>query len=131
MKRLALFVAGVLLFTGYKIRCVGRTDDMLIVKGVNVFPASVKAIIERLHPRTTGQFRIVLDGPPPRVKPPLRIRVEAGRDVVREHAAALAEELGVLMHGELKIRSDIEIVPAGTLPRVTYKSQVLEYPGAR
>jgi phenylacetate-CoA ligase len=40
--------------TSFKLRCIGRTDDMLIVLGVNVFPSAIRDIISSLHPRTTG-----------------------------------------------------------------------------
>jgi phenylacetate-CoA ligase len=63
--------------TGPRLTCVGRTDDMLIVAGVNVWPSAVKDVVTALHPRTTGAVEILLAGPPPRVEPPLRLRVEA------------------------------------------------------
>ena len=37
--------------TGPRLVCVGRTDDMLIVAGVNVWPSAVKEVVEELHPR--------------------------------------------------------------------------------
>ncbi len=53
--------------TGFKLRCIGRTDDMLIVLGVNVFPSAVKDVISSFHPRTTGEIQIVLHQPGPKV----------------------------------------------------------------
>ena len=32
------------------IRCIGRTDDMLIVLGVNVFPSAIRDVVQALHP---------------------------------------------------------------------------------
>ena len=50
--------------TGPRIRCIGRTDDMLIVRGVNVFPSAVREVVERVraareraHPRQAGRRR--------------------------------------------------------------------------
>ena len=44
--------------TGPRVRCIGRTDDMLIVRGVNVFPSAVREVVsafvpagQRQHPR--------------------------------------------------------------------------------
>ena len=31
--------------TGPRVRCLGRTDDMLIVRGVNVFPSAVRDVV--------------------------------------------------------------------------------------
>src|SRR6202158_6276084 len=64
--------------TGFKLRCVGRTDDMLIVLGVNVFPSAVQDVVSSLCPRTTGEMQILLDEPGPGVKPPLKVRAEFG-----------------------------------------------------
>lgn len=44
-----------------RIRCFGRTDDMLIVRGVNVWPAAVRDTIASFHPRVTGAMRILAD----------------------------------------------------------------------
>jgi phenylacetate-CoA ligase len=58
--------------TGYRVTYKGRTDDMLIVKGVNVFPSAVKDVVSKFIPETTGNIRIVVskDEPLPRVTPP-------------------------------------------------------------
>ena len=77
---------------GIRFAIVGRTDDMLTVKGVNVYPQAIANVIARLQPRVTGVFRIVLDAPGPRVEPPLRIRLEhAG--LGEEALAAVEKEL--------------------------------------
>src|SRR5439155_168942 len=66
---------------GPRIRVLGRTDDLLIVKGVKIYPAAVKNLVQELVPLASGAFRIVLDAPPPRVEPPLRMVVERGEGV--------------------------------------------------
>ena len=66
---------------GLRVRVLGRTDDLLIVKGVKIYPAAVKNVVQELVPLASGAFRIVLDAPPPRVEPPLRLTVERGETV--------------------------------------------------
>jgi len=61
---------------GIRFKIVGRADEMLIVKGVNVYPGAIKNAIEKFFPRTTGALRILLDRPGPLVSPPLKIRLE-------------------------------------------------------
>ena len=39
--------------TGPRVRCIGRTDDMLIVRGVNVFPSAVREVVSAV--RAAGQ----------------------------------------------------------------------------
>ncbi|HVL36688.1 MAG TPA: phenylacetate--CoA ligase family protein, partial [Burkholderiales bacterium] len=41
-----------------RVRCIGRTDDMLIVRGVNVFPSAVREVVARFQPRVTGAIQI-------------------------------------------------------------------------
>jgi phenylacetate-CoA ligase len=62
--------------TSFRVRCIGRTDDMLIVLGVNVFPSAIKDVIASFRPRTTGDMWILLDKPGPSMQPPLRIQAE-------------------------------------------------------
>ena len=47
--------------TGFRYKVVGRTDDMLKVKGVMVYPAAIDGVINSFAPRVTGEFRIVLE----------------------------------------------------------------------
>jgi phenylacetate-CoA ligase len=54
---------------------------MLKVKGVTVCPAAIRGVINGFLPRLTGAFRIVLKVPPPRVLPPLELRVEHGKEM--------------------------------------------------
>ena len=43
--------------TSFKLRCVGRTDDMLIVLGVNVFPSAIKDVVTRFYPGRPERYR--------------------------------------------------------------------------
>ena len=38
-----------------RVRCLGRTDDMLIVRGVNVFPSAVREVVSAFAPAVSGQ----------------------------------------------------------------------------
>ena len=40
--------------TGPRVRCIGRTDDMLIVRGVNVFPSAVREVVGALRARASA-----------------------------------------------------------------------------
>lgn len=110
--------------TGFKLRCIGRTDDMLIVLGVNVFPSAVKDVVSSFHPRTTGEIQIVLHEPGPKVAPPL--------NVVAEYADTCADLPGLKREIEGKIKAtltvnaSLDLVPAGTLPRYEMKGQLIK-----
>ena len=44
--------------TGPRVRCIGRTDDMLIVRGVNVFPSAIREVVGAFAPSVSGHIRI-------------------------------------------------------------------------
>jgi phenylacetate-CoA ligase len=111
--------------TGARIRCVGRTDDMLIVAGVNVWPSAVSDVVSGLHPQLTGALQIVLSTPPPRVDPPLRIQVEHGPEA--GDLASLKEEVERRLRDKLVVGADVEVVAPGTLPRFEMKAQLLRH----
>ena len=112
--------------SGFRYKIVGRADDMLKVKGVPVYPAAIQGVINGFVPRVTGAFRIVLDAPPPRVGPPLKLKIEFGRDTREEEFPELEKELNAKMHSLLKIRPAITWVEPDTLVRAVKKTQLLE-----
>jgi len=112
--------------TGLRIRMVGRIDDMLKVKGVMVYPAAVDNVITSFVPRVTGEFRIVLDEAPPRVTPPLKLKVEFGENFPESELDVLAGEIGEKMHRLLKIRPKIHWIRPKTLERSTHKTRFIE-----
>jgi len=112
--------------TGFRYKIVGRTDDMLKVKGVMVYPAQIKSVVESFTPRTTGEFRILLDEPPPRVVPPLKLRIEFGEGVTEQEREQLKREVEEKMHQAVKIRPKIEWIEPRTLERSDKKTQYIE-----
>ena len=112
--------------TGFRYRIVGRTDDMLKVKGVIVYPAAVSGVLESFAPRLSGQFRIILTEKPPLVIPPLKIKIEMGKDFPEDNLEALEAELLEAFHSRMKIRPEILWQKTGELERSTYKGQKFE-----
>jgi phenylacetate-CoA ligase len=112
--------------SGFRYKIVGRVDDMLKVKGVMVYPDMIRKVIESFVPRVTGQFRIVLDEPPPRVVPPLKLKVEHGADIPENKLEGLASEIAEAMSKDIKIRPEIIWVSPNELERSTYKGKVFE-----
>lgn len=109
--------------TSFKLRCVGRTDDMLIVLGVNVFPSAVRDVVSSFYPRTTGEVQILLGEPGPAVKPPLKVVAEQNGDL---DAVGLQKEVERKIKAVLNVPAAVELVPAGTLPRFEMKGQLVK-----
>ncbi|MGA3092018.1 MAG: hypothetical protein ABSD75_25710 [Terriglobales bacterium] len=110
--------------TGFKVRCIGRADDMLIVLGVNVFPSAIKDVISSFYPATTGEIQIVLDRPGPGVTPPLKVVAECCGEPAASAELKLAIERKI--KATLSIPASVEAVRAGTLPRYEMKGQLVK-----
>lgn len=110
--------------TGFGIRVFGRTDDMIIVQGVNVYPAAVRDTVASLVPRTTDAIEIQLHSPPPEGwNPPIHIKVEYGKEAA--DLDQLKKEIEALIREKLIIRANVELVPLGTLPKYEYKAKLV------
>ncbi|MDA0785370.1 MAG: AMP-binding protein [Proteobacteria bacterium] len=111
--------------TGPRIRCIGRTDDMLIVRGVNVFPSALREVVSLFRPDVSG---IMLVRPIKRgvqQLPPLPIHVEAAEGSTP--GAGLAEAIEKAIRDALIVTTKVEIVPFGSLPRTDYKTRLVDY----
>jgi len=112
--------------SGFRYKIVGRADDMLKVKGIPVYPAAIEGVIHSFPEKLTGAFRIVLDEPPPRVVPPLKLKIEHGAGVREQDLPGLEKELLERMHRLLKIRPAITWLAPDSLERAVKKTQLLE-----
>lgn len=97
---------------------------MLKVKGVMVYPLAIETVVKSFVPHVTGEFRIVLDEPPPRVVPPLRLKIERG--VEAGDMDQLEADIIEAMQKAVKIRPAIEWISPDTLERSTKKTQLIE-----
>ena len=115
--------------TGPRIRCVGRTDDMLIVRGVNLFPSALRSVLKEFTPDVSGLIQVRPRQQGVRQTLPLRVVVELG-----EHSPTAPGHLQQRIVDEVKSRllvaTDIQLVPYGTLPREVYKSRLIDYSDA-
>jgi phenylacetate-CoA ligase len=100
--------------TSFRFRVLGRSDDMLIVKGVNVFPISIQTVLMQFAPRVTGEFRIVIDRPPP-IDYPVPLTVEIDRDVPIADHEALTRDVEARLKAELNFTAAVALVPPGDI----------------
>jgi phenylacetate-CoA ligase len=89
---------------------LGRADDLMILRGVNVYPTAVEAVVREFG---IGEFRMVRTRRAAMEE--LAVEVEAGEPTAREVADALRLRLGV--------RIETRAVPAGSLPRFELKAR--------
>ena len=107
----------------FRMRVLGRRDDMFIVRGVNVYPTAVLAVIGAFRPRVTGRARIVRTGSAVSVEPPVPVEVE----VPAEHAAdaGLAAEIEDAVRSALTFRCTIALVTEADFGDVGYKTRLV------
>jgi phenylacetate-CoA ligase len=100
--------------TSFRFRILGRSDDMFIVKGVNVFPLAIQASLLGIAPRVTGEFRVDIDRPPP-IDYPVPLAVEVARDVPAARHEELAREVVSLLQRENNFTASVTLVEAGSI----------------
>lgn len=110
--------------TGFGIRIIGRTDDLLIVQGMNVYPAAVRDVVASFAPATNGVIEIQLhEAPPAGWAPPVHIKAEVTAGVA--DPAALAAAIEARLREKLIFRARLELVPEMALPRYEYKAKLV------
>lgn len=101
---------------------LGRADDMVIVRGVNVFPSAIEEVVRRFT--EVDEFRVEIATVREMTELSVVVEVDEqrhGEAGVQRVVAALADEL----HRALSLRVPCRAVPAGTLPRFELKARRL------
>ena len=109
---------------GIRIRCVGRTDDMLIVRGVNVFPSAIRDVVGTFAPQVSGAVLVRPSSPGPKQEPPLPVQVEVAAASTGD--PALAAAIRDAIREALVVQTEVELVAFGSLNRSEYKSRLVD-----
>jgi len=105
--------------TSLRARCIGRTDDMLIVRGVNVFPSAIREVVARFQPRVTGAILVQPRSRGVKQEPPLPVLVEGDPE--------MAERISAEIRAALTFTPQVRMVPPQSLPRSDYKSRLVDF----
>jgi phenylacetate-CoA ligase len=110
-------------------RIVGRTDDMLIIRGVNVFPSQIEAALMRI-PELSPHYQLVITRE--KTLDELEVRVEVSDEFFRliggeilvdeahqaDHAVHdLRRRVGERLRGALNLSTTVRLLPPGGAPR--------------
>ncbi len=107
--------------TSIRFRILGRSDDMLHVRGINVFPTGVGNMLALLSDQLSGEFQIIVDHPPPHQY--LRVRVELAQTLEPDQVGELPQQIKQALREQLNFRAEPELVLYGTLPRTEQKAR--------
>jgi len=98
---------------------------MLIVRGVNVFPAAVREVVSAFAPRVSGQILVKPQAPGVKQEPPLPVIVELAQGATAD--ASLGEAIREKLRSVLVVQTRVDLVPWGSLRRSEYKSKLVEH----
>jgi phenylacetate-CoA ligase len=93
---------------------LGRADDMITIRGINVFPSAIENIVRR-HSQIV-EFAIEVHRRREMHELRLKVEIEGSPDGV-------IEQLGNDIHNDLRVRATIEHAEAGSLPRFDLKAR--------
>ncbi len=97
--------------TGMRFRVVGRSDDMVVVRGLNLFPTMVAAVVGRFA-ELSGDYRIVLDGGPPYAFLPVQVELARGQGAAEGLEARIEE---AIKH-DLGATAKVVVLPENSFP---------------
>ena len=109
---------------GQKIaRLFGRSDDMLTVRGINVFPSQIEHVLKNI-PEVGDQFMVYID----RINhlDEMTIDVEVNKHILSGELSDLARlqnKIGKALHETLSLRAAVQLVEPGSLPRFEGKAK--------
>ncbi len=100
-------------------RIMGRSDDMLIIRGVNVFPSQVEHVLMKIK-GMGEQYQIIVDRD---ILDKLMIKAEVSEKGVEMDRVALQKKVQDELAAVLNVGARVELVDPGTLPRTPGKAQ--------
>ena len=108
-----------------KIRCIGRADDLLIFKAMNVYPSAIRdVVLKHFEKHLTGQMQVVKDHPQ-QVRFDTAIPVDIEFSSPENQPAGLKQQIEKKVRDTLNIRIDANLVPPNTIQRTQYKSPLI------
>ncbi len=105
-------------------RLLGRADDMLIVRGINVFPSQIEDVIVKI-PEITEHFQVILDRNK-KMLDEITVKVEITENAFTGELSDLAElqkHVEDELQSVLNIRTNVELAEKGSIPRTEGKSK--------
>ena len=104
-------------------RILGRTDDMLIIRGINVFPSQVESVLMNI-PEVGDHWEIMVDRKGPLDMMTVRVELtETGFSDKIGDLMKLKKKVSKELKGVLNIAAEVDLVEPGTIPRSMGKAK--------
>lgn len=95
---------------------LGRRDDMLIVRGVNIYPSAIEELVRKFA--AEAEYRVIIDQRSTLTEICIQIELE-----LTAEADTIQNELQQAIAVSMSLRSQVQSIPPGTLPRYEMKAQ--------
>lgn len=95
------------------IRCFGRTDDMLIVRGVNIFPSAIQDVVSAMTPLIGGAVRVLADFEGHATQSNLKLLVERADDQNETQDEHVARQVETRVRNALAVKVEVRMVNHG------------------
>jgi len=95
------------------IRCFGRTDDMLIVRGINLFPSAVQDVVSSMRPAVGGVMRVLVDFEGHTTQGNLKLLVERAAGASQADDLAIAQNVEARVRNALAVKVEVRMVRHG------------------
>lgn len=96
---------------------LGRTDDMVVVRGVNIFPTGIEQVVRQMPEVIEYQVNVSAKG----ALTEIHVIIELGRET--RHAAEVASRLEKSLQAAFSLRIPVTIAPNNSLPRAELKAR--------
>lgn len=106
---------------GLRFRALGRSDDMIVVRGVNVYLGQIARVIRRALPQAECEYRVLINQRPPVRDCIVQVEMPGSRDRAR-----LVGDLEKRLHAELLLHVQVSALEPGALDRSEGKTQRLQ-----
>jgi len=111
--------------TSPRIQVVGRADDMLIYKGMNVFPSAIRDVVSEVE-GVAPRLRVIVPAGQVHFEEPIPIEVALVSGADRDEADAVEDVIRAVRE-RLKVRVAPTVVGLDDLPPGQYKTKLIEH----
>lgn len=100
---------------GFEGGVLGRIDDMVVVRGVNIYPAAIDAVLREFA--QIAEYQVLVREEKAMAEAQIRIELREGSQ------SAVVQEIGSALRDVFSLRIPVEQVECGTLPRFEFKAK--------
>jgi phenylacetate-CoA ligase len=109
--------------TSFRFKVLGRSDDMIVVKGLNVYPGNIGSVVTEFLDDTTGEYQVIVEKKQPIEN--IAVQVEYNKRINKDAKNNLQFSLERRLKEKTGIKIQVELIPEGSLPRTEGKSKRL------